>query len=102
MGGMGGMPGMGGMGGMPGMGGMGGMPGMGGMGGMGGADLGGLGSVMNDPEILEALQDPDVQRAFAVRSLTPSWEEMCFENEMNVDSVSGCQLGSVETGCSSK
>ncbi len=40
---------------------------MGGMGGMGGgADLGGLGAVMNDPEILEALQDPDVQKAFAV------------------------------------
>jgi hypothetical protein len=40
----------------------------GGMGGMGGgADLGGLGSVMNDPEILEALQDPDVQKAFSVR-----------------------------------
>lgn len=33
----------------------------------GGADLGGLGAVMNDPEILEALQDPDVQKAFAVR-----------------------------------
>ena len=31
------------------------------------ADLGGLGAVMNDPEILEALQDPDVQKAFAVR-----------------------------------
>ena len=58
---------MGGMGGMgAGMGGMG--AGMGGMGaGMGGADLGGLGAVMNDPEILEALQDPDVQKAFAVR-----------------------------------
>jgi hypothetical protein len=41
--------------------------GMGGMGGMGGgADLGGLGAMMNDPEILEALQDPDVQKAFSV------------------------------------
>ena len=37
----------------------------GGMGG--GADLGGLGAMMNDPEIMEALQDPDVQKAFAVR-----------------------------------
>ena len=33
------------------------------------ADLGGLDAVMNDPEILEALQDPDVQKAFAVRFL---------------------------------
>jgi hypothetical protein len=32
----------------------------------GGADLGGLGAMMNDPEILEALQDPDVQKAFSV------------------------------------
>lgn len=40
---------------------MGGGPDLGGLGG-----LGGLGAVMNDPEILEALQDPDVQKAFAV------------------------------------
>lgn len=47
---------------------MGGMGGMGGgAGGAGGADLGGLGAMMNDPEIMEALQDPDVQKAFAVR-----------------------------------
>lgn len=46
------------------MGGMGG--GMGGA-GAGGADLGGLGAMMSDPEIMEALQDPDVQKAFAVR-----------------------------------
>ncbi|CAF3904606.1 unnamed protein product [Rotaria sp. Silwood2] len=44
--------------------------GMGGMGGRG--DLGGLGAVMNDPEILEALQDPDVQKAFAEVSTDPS------------------------------
>ncbi|UJR25130.1 hypothetical protein I4U23_006489 [Adineta vaga] len=50
----------------------GGMGGMGGPAGMGGADLGGLGSVMNDPEILEALQDPDVQKAFADVSTDPS------------------------------
>ena len=61
---------MGGMGGMPGMGGMGGMPGMG---GMGGADMGGLGAMMNDPEILEALQDPDVQKAFAVSLHLARW-----------------------------
>ncbi|CAF0892856.1 unnamed protein product [Adineta ricciae] len=44
----------------------------GGMGGMDEADLGGLGAVMNDPEILEALQDPDVQKAFADVSTDPS------------------------------
>ncbi|CAF4234796.1 unnamed protein product, partial [Adineta steineri] len=41
--------------------------------GMGGeADLGGLGAMMNDPEIMEALQDPDVQKAFAEVSSDPS------------------------------
>ena len=50
------------------------------MGGMGGADLGGLGAMMNDPEILEAMQDPDVQRAFAVSvaSLEPSRRHRSF------------------------
>ncbi|CAF0746222.1 unnamed protein product [Adineta steineri] len=41
--------------------------------GMGGeADLGGLGAMMNDPEIMEALQDPDVQKAFSEVSSDPS------------------------------
>lgn len=37
------------------------------MGGRG--DLGGLGAFMNDPEILEALKDPEVCQAFSVRFL---------------------------------
>jgi hypothetical protein len=57
-GGMGGMPG--GMGGMPG--GMGGMPGgMGGMpGGMGGMPAG-MENIFSDPEVMEAMQDPEVR-----------------------------------------
>ncbi|CAF1059079.1 unnamed protein product, partial [Didymodactylos carnosus] len=39
-------------------------------GGAGG--LGGLGAFMNDPEIMTALQDPDVQTAFAEISSNPA------------------------------
>ncbi len=40
-----------------------------GVGAGGGADLGRLGAMMHDPEILEALQDPDVQKALSIRFL---------------------------------
>jgi len=42
----------------------------GGAGGMGG--LGGLGAFMNDPEIMSALQDEDVQKAFSEISTNPA------------------------------
>jgi len=42
----------------------------GGPGGMGG--MGGLGAFMNDPEIMTALQDEDVQKAFSEISTNPS------------------------------
>lgn len=64
---------------------MGGMEGMG-----GGADLGGLGAVMNDPEILEALQDPDVQKAFAVSRILQFL--FCFINYYISTSVSSKRL----------
>lgn len=66
-GGMGGMPGMGGMGGMPG--GMGGMPG--GMPGMGGMPPGFMESMMSDPELASAMQNPKVIAAFSELMSSP-------------------------------
>lgn len=63
--GMGGMPGMGGFPGMGGMPGMGGFPGMGGMPGMGGAGMPNIdpaliNTLLSDPELMQALQNPAV------------------------------------------